>query len=272
MHVHRWRGLKVTVVVAGAMTIGQTAVVSATPAISWPKLVVTAMAYSAPRTRVALEAPTLLPKNYFGGPAQPLALVANTASVNAGPHRYTVGLSDCSPPLPLNSPQLEAPNGSCTYQMAIFGSFGGESYSSGQVADRAFSTARAQDLYPESGCKHKALVRLSRGVVATVYSAGVDPTGCVGMWQQRGWTFIFDGGLQGRQWVGLSWIQTSDQIIDYTARYPLPSNSGVFDATFAGDGLPTTLTWVAGDDVYSTFTYHGALPAVEMAASMRAYP
>jgi hypothetical protein len=271
MHVHRWRGLNVAVVV-GAMTLSQVAVASATPAISWPKLVVTAMAYSAPRTRVALEAPTLLPKNYFGGPAQPLALVANTASVNAGPHSYAVGLSDCSPPLPLNSPQLEAPNGTCTYQMAIFGSFGGASYSSGPVADHALSAAKAQDLYPEAGCKDKALVRLSRGVVATVYSAGDDPTGCVAMWQQRGWTFIFDGGLQGRQWVGLSWIQTSDQIIDYTARYPLPSNNGVFDATFAGDGLPTTLTWVAADDVYSTFTYHGALPAVEMAASMRAYP
>ena len=56
MHVHRWRELNVTVAVAGAMTLSPTAVASATPAISWPKLVVTAMAYSAPGTRVALEA------------------------------------------------------------------------------------------------------------------------------------------------------------------------------------------------------------------------
>jgi hypothetical protein len=272
MHVYQWRGLNAAVVVAGALTLTHAAAASATPAGPWPKLVVTAMAYSAPRTHVALEAPTLLPKNYYGGPAQSSALVANTASVDAGPHTYTVSLSDCSPPLPLNSPQLSALNGTCSYQMAIFGSFGGASYSSGQAATHVFSTAKAQDLDPEIGCNDKSLVRMSRGVVATVYSDADEPTGCVASWQQRGWTFVFDGGLQGRQWVGLSWIQTADQIIDYTARYPLPGSRGVFDATFAGDGLPTTLIWLAGEEVYSTFTYHGALPAVQMAASMRAYP
>ena len=271
MRVFSWKGLNLAVV-TGAVALSQATGASATPAISWPKLVVTAMGYTAPRTHVALEAPTLLPKDYFGGPSQSSALVANTVSVDAGAHEYAVNLSDCSPPLPLNSPQLKALNGTCSYQMAIFGSFGGGLYNSGRSAAHALETAEAQDLYPGSGCKDKVLVRLSRGVVATVYSAADNPTGCIASWRQRGWMFVFDGGLQGRQWPGLSWIQTADQIIDYTARYPLPGNDGVFDATYAGDGLPTTVIWAAGDDVYSTFTYHGALPAVEMAASMRAYP
>jgi hypothetical protein len=230
------------------------------------------MGYSAPRTRVPLEAPTLVPKDYFGSPNQTSAIVANTAGADAGPNNYTVSFFDCPTPLPLNSSQLRAPNGSCIYQMALFGSFGGHSYTSEESAAQALSAVTSEDLSAAAGCKNKALARLSGGIVATVYSSRAEPTGCVALWRSRGWTYVFDGGLQGKQWVGLSWIQTADQIIDYTARYPLPGAGGVFDSVFAGDGLPTNLAWVAGADVYSTFTYHGAMPAVEMAAQMRAYP
>ena len=233
----------------------------------WPKLVVAAMAYAAPRTEVPLEAPRSLPAH------NPASLVANSATVQSADQNYNVTLKDCSPPVALNSSAMSPPSGPCSYQMALFGSFGGQAYERQETASAALAAEIATDLRPFSGCTRTSHVKLADGIEATVSSwgPGMGETGpCKASWQAQGWTFVISG-MTPHLWVGGLWTATADQIIAYVRGHALPAR-GEMDSTNAGDGLITSLTWDTGTDLYQTFTYHGALPAVEMAASMAPYP
>jgi hypothetical protein len=235
--------------------------------LTWPKLVVTAMADAARTTHVPLEAPRSLPAH------NPASLVANSAAVGAGVHDYDVTLKDCSPPVPLNSSAMSSPSGSCTYQMALFGSFGAQAYGSHEAASAALAAQTATDVRPFSACTRTSHLELAGKVEATVNSWGPGSGGvgpCKASWEADGWTFVISG-MTPYLWVGGVWTVTADQIIAYTEDHALPGQ-GEMDSTNAGDGLITTLTWASGADLYNTFAYHGALTAVEMASSMAPYP
>jgi hypothetical protein len=232
-----------------------------------PKLIVSAMAYAAPRTHVPLEAPRTLPTH------NPAALVANSAVVVAAARTYQVTLKDCSPPLPLNSRAMSSPSGSCNFQMALFGSFGARAYRSGEAALAALATQIVTDERPFSECTAKSRVQLADGIASTVSTWGPasgEAGPCQATWQARDWTFIISG-MTPDLWVGGPWTTTANQIIAYVASHALPGR-GEMVAVNAGDGLITTLTWASGPVEYNTFAYHGALPAVEMAAAMAPYP
>jgi hypothetical protein len=188
-------------------------------------------------------------------------------------HNYDVTLKDCSPPLPLNSGAMSSPSGSCSYQMALFGSFGGQAYDSDEAASSALATQITTAVSPLSGCTRRSYLRLGHTVKVTVSSWGPGSGGagpCKASWQAHGWTFVISG-MTPYLWVGGLWTVTAEQIIAFVKDHPLPGR-GEMDSTDAGDGLITTLTWASGANLYNTFVYHGALPAVEMAASMAPYP
>ncbi len=234
---------------------------------AWPKLIVTAMAYVSHTTHVPLEAPRSLPTH------NPASLVANSAAASTAVRNYDVTLKDCSPPLPLNSGAMSSPSGSCTYQMALFGSFGAQAYGSDQAASATLGVQIAADLRPFSGCTRTSHLKLADSVEATVDSWGPgsgEAGPCQASWHAQGWTFVISG-MTPYLWVGGPWTETADQIIDYVEDHPLPDR-GEMDSINVGDGLITTLTWASGADLYNSFAYHGALPAVEMAASMAPYP
>jgi hypothetical protein len=272
------RGMKpVGVAPLTAVLLLAAAVAPATPAWAnagrayaepaWPKLIVSAMAYAAGRTDVPLEAPRSLPAH------NPFSLVANSAAVAASGHGYNVTFKDCSPPVPLNSAAMSSPSGSCIYQMALFGSFGAQAYGSDKAASAALAAQTATDVRPFPECTRMSHLELVDGVEATVntWGPGSGESGpCHALWHAQGWTFVISG-MTPYLWVGGVWTTTADQIVAYVKDHRLP-DQGEMDSINAGDGLITTLTWVSGRDQYNTFAYHGALPAVEMAASMAPYP
>ena len=163
--------------------------------------------------------------------------------------------------------------GSCSFMMAIFGSFGAQAYVSDEAAAEALAARTATGSRPYSGCARESRVRLADKVEATVYSwgPGTGETGpCLAVWQDRGWTFLISG-MTPYLWVGGPWTVTADKVVAYVAGHRLPDR-GEMDSANAGDGLNTTLTWRSGAELYNAFVYHGALPALDMAASMAPYP
>jgi hypothetical protein len=226
------------------------------------------MEYVAPRSQVPLEAPNPLPAELWSLGNGAVQTAPNTARAEAQARSYDVSLYNCPEAFSLDSPRFERGCGS--FIVAIYGSFGGNSYASPASALSALSRDQAAAERRPPGCAGTKHVRLLGGVEAEVYTW---PTGanCLAHWDERGWEFVLTGFFASRNGWG-AWPTTADQLIGYLAKHGLPAARGVLYCDIAGDGLPTTLIWADGGQTYSTSMYHSALGAIEMAEAMTPYP
>ena len=240
---------------------------SSPPSTRWPPLVRAAMADLRPVPSFPLEAPSSLP----AAPNAP-----NSAQVHSTQTSYQVSLFDCPVALGVGNPGIGT--GACGAMDSVYGSFGAKE---DKTADAARAEVAAPPA-PASPCRKVATTPLGSDTTATIYAAPGSPLACSVTWQKGSWTFLLEGaptrspdgststGSPGgpQPASGIPWGPIADHVLAQLSLTPLPNTPGLVVVDLAPDGIHTNLRWAVGRVLYSTGVYHGAVPAIALAASM----